>query len=384
MPRDFSTNSSLKKNFMIIVSRFSAAGLLGIFWLFVANLLDKSEYGELSYFVSFATVGSAIALLGLNKSLVVFGAKKEPFFYDLTFLGIISSTIVSIVSFFVIHDFLMSLLIFSSSIFFLSISKLNGEEKFRSYSFHTIFQRLLGLILSLILVPLYGIQGALFGLVVANFPSFYEMFFLIKSKFVGFYFIRSKLGFILNNYLIYLISVSFWFGDKIIIGTVYDFTILASYTIASQLIIFFSQFAQSISVYLLPKESTNKSNKKLKIYAIIFAFVLFVASYALIDVLIPLILPQYIDSIHLIQIMTFSIVPFMIITIIETELIGKEKGIPVLVGNLIQLSFFSLLVTLNIFSLGLLSLGLTFVISFLIKLVYLVIIKRTIIENIGG
>lgn len=384
MPRGFFTNSSLKDNTLIIFSRFSSAALLGIFWLLLANLLDKSEFGELSYFVSFATVASAVALLGINKSLVVFAAKKEPFIADLTVLGIISSIIVSTVSYFITYDILVSFLIFGSTIFFLSISKLNADQKFRSYSFHVIFQRLVGLLLSLIFVPLYGIQGALLGLTLANLPSFYELLFLIKSKLIGFSTLKPKFGFIINNYFIYLSSVSFWFGDKILIGTLYDFTILASYTIASQFIIFLSQFSQSISVYLLPQESVKKHNKKLKIYAIIFSFALFAISYSLVDILIPILVPQYIDTIQLIQIMTLSIVPVMITIIIETELLGKEKGLLVLVGSLIQLSTFSILVYFDFFALGLLGLGFAFLTSFLVKLIYLGLIKRIIIDNIGS
>jgi O-antigen/teichoic acid export membrane protein len=373
----------LKDNTLIIFSRFLAAGLLGIFWLLLANFLDKSEYGELSYFVSFATVGSAVALLGLNKSLVVFAAKKEPFIADLTLLGIISSTVVSVISYFIIQNILVSLLIFGSTMFFLSISKLNADQKFRSYSAHVILQRSLCLVLSLIFVPLYGIQGALLGLTIANLPSFYELLFLIKSKLIGFSYLRPKLGFIANNYFIHLSSVTFWFGDKILIGSLYDFTILASYTIASQFIIFLSQFSQSISVYLLPKESMKHQNKKLKIYAIIIAFALFALSYSLVDILIPLLVPKYIDSIELLQIMTFSIVPMMIAIIIETELLGKERGLLVLLGTLIQLSTFSILVLLDVFAWGLLGLGIAFLTSFLIKLGYLVLIKRIIVNKIG-
>jgi len=41
------------------------------FWLYVASLLSKEDYGELNYYISLAMMGSTIALFGLDRTIIV-------------------------------------------------------------------------------------------------------------------------------------------------------------------------------------------------------------------------------------------------------------------------------------------------------------------------
>ena len=61
-------------------ANFSASIIVGLFWLFLAILLTKSQYGEIGFLMSVANVGYEISLLGLSITVVVYESKKQNIF----------------------------------------------------------------------------------------------------------------------------------------------------------------------------------------------------------------------------------------------------------------------------------------------------------------
>ena len=49
----------------------------GIFWLYLASIIAKTEYGELGFFMGIVNVGMVISLLGLRATIMVYEPKKE-------------------------------------------------------------------------------------------------------------------------------------------------------------------------------------------------------------------------------------------------------------------------------------------------------------------
>ena len=50
----------------------SSSIIFGIFWLYLASIMTKEEYGELGFFISIANVGAAISLFGVRTMVVVY------------------------------------------------------------------------------------------------------------------------------------------------------------------------------------------------------------------------------------------------------------------------------------------------------------------------
>ncbi len=46
----------------ISLANIGGSVILGIFWLYMANLLETHEYGQISYFLSIASVASIISI----------------------------------------------------------------------------------------------------------------------------------------------------------------------------------------------------------------------------------------------------------------------------------------------------------------------------------
>ena len=59
------------------VANIVTTAISGLFWIFIASLVEVDKYGEIGYTLSIATLIAGISLLGAKSSLTVFAAKKE-------------------------------------------------------------------------------------------------------------------------------------------------------------------------------------------------------------------------------------------------------------------------------------------------------------------
>ena len=346
------------------ISRLVSAMLSGLFWFFLADLLSKTDYGELGFLISIATVGHAISLLGLNQVIVIFGAKNENIFYPSYALGLISATVVGISSFFLTGNIFLSFIVITLMIFTLYTSQLNAKKNFSSYSFHFLLQRTLNLVFAIMFYFYFGINGILFGLVLSNLPSFKSFYYFIKNRTLSLAILKPKFHFMMHNYFINLNWFLLWFGDKLLIGTLFGFSSLASYQLASQYLLFLNTIPLSLSVYLLPHEAQGIQNKKLKLISIIFSVVITIVSLLVLPFAVEFLLPDYVESILIMQILSLAIIPLLISSILESEFLGREKSNVVLFASGIQVGlYFILIIIINANNLGLFEIGLAFVVS---------------------
>ena len=73
-----------------------------IFWFYLASVIEPSEYGDIHFFLSMATIGSSIALFGTQDSITVLTAKGHKIQSGLNVisLGISSITSLCLIIFF--------------------------------------------------------------------------------------------------------------------------------------------------------------------------------------------------------------------------------------------------------------------------------------------
>ena len=82
------------KNFIFFGSSIAISNLiLGVFWLFLASIVTKTEYGELGYLMGIVNVSVAISLFGFRTAIMVYEPKKENIFFTSFVLTLISTSI---------------------------------------------------------------------------------------------------------------------------------------------------------------------------------------------------------------------------------------------------------------------------------------------------
>ena len=58
------------------ISDIIIKGISGIFWFYMASELGAESYGQLGYFISIASIGSTVSLIGSSSTLTVYIAKN--------------------------------------------------------------------------------------------------------------------------------------------------------------------------------------------------------------------------------------------------------------------------------------------------------------------
>src|SRR5207247_1729557 len=86
----------LDKGLVSVAGGNAIASLTGaVFWLFVAALMSKEEYGQLNYFLSAAFLFSNLSLLGLGTTVTTFLSKgDEAVKYQANLLVLFSNCVV--------------------------------------------------------------------------------------------------------------------------------------------------------------------------------------------------------------------------------------------------------------------------------------------------
>ncbi|HLA21900.1 MAG TPA: hypothetical protein VJZ17_00470, partial [Nitrosopumilaceae archaeon] len=172
--------------------------------------------------------------------------------------------------------------------------------------------------------------------------------------------------------------ILFWWGDKLLIGSLFGFSMLASYQFAAQYLLLLETFPRSLAQYLIPKESVGKKNKKLKIFSPIVASLIALVSILAIPYGINTFLPEYHDSILLGQILSISIIPLSISTVQQSQFLGKEKSSVVLIGSILQTGLYFLLIIWLGQSFGLMGIAIGFLASTTVRAIFNCIIASNI------
>ena len=108
--------------------------ILGIFWIYIARILDVEEYGEIGYLISIVSIASIVSMIGSQNTLIVYRAKQVKIQNSIYSLAIISSLITSVALFFLLANFITSIYVVGYVIFGLVTSELLGRKLFQKYS----------------------------------------------------------------------------------------------------------------------------------------------------------------------------------------------------------------------------------------------------------
>ena len=335
--------SNIRKKLFALkgLALIGSADLIGnaissIFWLVIASLLLVEEYGEISYFIAIASLGIC-CVVGSPETLMVFSTKHQKIIPTLLFLTLIFAVAASLIAFVIVQRFEIIFLIFSFIVLEAAITLLVGKKLYTKYSKFLLTQKILQFAIGISLYFLLGVNGVLIGIALANFsliPIFYKELRYYK---IDLSLLKPKKEFIINNQIIYLISVFRRDIDKIIVVPILGFAVLGNFALTLQ---FFAimMIISSISLkYLLPKDVGGEKNSKLKKFLILVSVIIALSGFFFSPYFIENFFTKFSESIIPIQIASFCVIPSTVSMILFSKILALEKSRFLIIANLVQL-----------------------------------------------
>ena len=312
------------------------SGLSAFFWFYIAAILTPESYGEIHYLISIAGIAQLFSLIGNSSALTVYSAKKVNIQSTLYILSIIPTVISSIVIFILLQRLDVSTLLFGYIIFESVNSVLLGRRLFSKYSKLVILQKALTLSLGVGFYFMFGPEGILFGLSCSFIPYIYFFMKEFRINKINFSLLKTRSGFISNNYFNTLAG---GFGgqiDKLIIAPILGFALLGNYSLALQFISVMMIFSSIVFKFILPLDSAGKDTKRIKKYTIILSLIITILGITLSPIVIPELFQEYVETIIAVQILSISVFFGNLISIFSSKLLSEEKSKSILIANIIS------------------------------------------------
>ena len=376
-------NKFLKEDGIVSVgfSDIVGSGIAAVFWLYVASVINPSDYGEIHYFLAIAGTAHTISMLGTSHALIVYSAKKENIQSTLFIISIIPTIISCIIIIMIFNRFDAGLLAIGYVVFESVNAVALGRKFYRKYAKIILIQKSLTMFIGISFFYAFGPAGIIFALVLTFVPHlviFIKEFYNTK---IDFALLKPRKNFIINNYFMRL---STGFGgqvDKLILAPLLGFSLLGNYSLAVQIFSILIIFSTIVFKYLLAQDASGISNRNLKKITIIVAIGISILGILVLPKLIPLFFPKFIEAVDAIAIMSLAVVPEAISVLYSSKMLGKEKSKFVLAGKVLALSILVIGFILLGPILGIIGLAIIFVVTATFQACFLAITDK--IEN-GG
>jgi len=359
-------------------ANFFASLIGGLFWLYIAKILDKTEYGEIGYLISFATLAGGLSVMGFGTLIVVYEPKKENVFPSSYVIVVIASAIAASIAFIFVQNLIVSFLVMGLASFEIIVQAFLAKKQYKKFSKYFILRQMVSVGLAIFFFQIWGINGILLGYFLGTLLAFTELYPLMKNKKIEFSVLRPRIRFVVETFSLKISDILFRWGDKLLIGAMFGFTLLGSYYFASQFLFLLYNFPKTIGQYLLPQESEGKENNKLKILSILVACVVALISIFAIPFGIDAFFPKYSETILPIQIMSITIIPLTISHIQLIGYLGRGNSKMVLNANIFQVSLYFLLIIVLGQSFGLMGIAFAFLIPASLKPIFILIMESRI------
>jgi len=135
-------------------------------------------------------------------------------------------------------------------------------------------------------------------------------------------------------------------------------------------------FASMTFKFLLVNDSEGKNSNKFIVFILLISIIISVFGINLGPEIIPILFPQFINSVEIIPILSLAVIPNIIILIFTSKFLGDEKSRFIIVGTLIHTISYLLLVVLLGLEYGLLGISIGFLLSSIIYACYLTIMYK--------
>lgn len=378
-----------KTNFLSNFKNLSAVGIAniiptvigGLFWFYVATLVQVDEYGEINYLLSVAGIAGIISMLGAGSSVTVYTAKGDNIVPIISFFAILSSVIASIILYIVLDHLGVSIWVVGFVIFGIITAELLGGKMYAQYAKVVIFQRLLMVGFAILFYNWFGYQGIILGIALSFFPLSFQLYRSLKGKKLKINDLKLRKKFLFNNYILELSRTFSGSTDKLIIAPYFGLILLGNYQLGVQLLSLLTIIPIIVYQYTLPRDSKGEYDSKLKQLTIIVSIIIAIISFIISPILIKTFFPKFIDAVEVVKIISFAIIPITINLMYISEFLGNLKSRIVLIGSGIFLAVqISGIIILGEF-LGIIGIALGLLFGNVAESVYLFMMKQKKIHN---
>jgi len=353
-------------------------GISAIFWFSLASLINPEEYGQIHYFLAIAGMAQLLSLISTTNALQVYVAKNIKIHSTLFFISIIAGIVSSLVVFLFFSRTDTSLLVLGYIIFELSNGFLLGKKLFSNYAKFFLTQKILTVIFGFGLYFTFGVDGIIFGLVLSYVPYIWILVNEFRNTRIDFSLLKPRKGFLINNYGINISSAVGGQMDKLIIAPILGLELLGNYSLAMQFLVILLLLPTTVFKYLLTQDSSGKNTKNLKKNTIFASVGLATFGIVILPMIIPILFPNYIDTVIAIQIISVAIIPSTIGIFYDSKLLSIEKSKFLVIGKCIGLfTMISGFVILGPIY-GIIGLAVTLVISSCLQTLVVIIASKTI------
>ena len=361
------------------ISQIGAATARGnaiaaIFWIYIADLMGQEDYGELGYMLSIAGIASTISILGGQWTMSVYTAKGVRIESSLYFISIITSTVSAIILYFLFENVGMSVYVISIVIFNLFTAEILGKKRYKTYSKIFFLQKIILVTLAILLYYILGAEGVLLAYGISYLVFTSRIISTLRNHEFNFGLLRQRFKFWMFNYIIQLSNSARAQIDILLIGPLFGFALVGNYFLGLQVLGLFLILPLIIFKYTLPQDSSGSSTKQIKIITVATSIGFALLGIFVAPEVIPLVLPEYTDTIELIPLLSLAIIPRTVTTMLMSGFLGKENNMHLLVGNLIAFS----IVVLGILYLpeyfDIVGLAIAYLLSVTIQTIYLLIV----------
>jgi len=313
------------------------SAISGLFWLYIASQVNPDVFGELIYFISIAGLAQLVSLIGSSNALTVYTAKNVKIQSTLFLISLLA-TAISLATITIFYNRIdAGLLAVGFVLFSLVNSVILGNKLFVKYSKLVLSQKILTLILGLGLYFVFDVYGIIYGLALSYIPHLVIFVKEFSRTKIDFTLLKTRRGFIINNYVMNLTAGLGGTVDKLIIAPVLGFALLGNYSLAAQMLTMMMMFSAVVYKYLLPLDASGVSNKKIRQIALVISIIIAILGVTILPNVIDWLFPKFIDAKDAIQIMSLGVVPGTVSILYGSKFLGMEKSKIVMIPKLVSL-----------------------------------------------
>jgi O-antigen/teichoic acid export membrane protein len=358
-----------------------ANAISGLFWLYIARILGTEHYGEVSYFIAIAGIGTILSFVGAGNILLVYAAKEVKIQPPVYFISLIASIITAIVLFFIFYNIGISLFVIGNVVFGLVTYDMLGRKLYKNYLRYVIVQKILMALLAIVLYHIIGINGVILGISLSFFLPIVKIYQIFRGAKIDFSLIKSRYGFIVNSYMLDITRTFSTTTDKLIVAPMFGFALLGNYQLGVQFLSLLTILPGIVYQYILPQDASGNPNKKLKRLTIVISVVLAILSIVLAPIVLPVLFSKFTHAITVIQIISLSIIPISITNTYISKFLARENSKIVLIGSGIFLGVQIVMIVLLGKIYGITGISASFVLAQTSETIYLIIVDRVIKKN---
>lgn len=323
-------------------------GISAFFWFYLASILGAEDYGEISYFLGIAGIAYVVSLISTSNTIIVYAAKNVKIHSTLYLISLIGGFLAFLVILSLFQRLDVSLLVFGYIIYDLGVYYLLGQRLYTKFSKNVLMQKILTVAFGLGFYYFFGPEWIIYGLALSYIHLTIIIYKVFKESRVSFSSLKSRGGFIANNYFESMVNGLRQQADKIIIAPMLGYAVLGNYALAMQVLTVLVMPIEIVFKYILPQDASGIPNPKLKKIAFFVSVGIALFGVTVLPLLIPYFFPKYTDATIAIQILSINAVTSMIGFFYISKILSLEKSKFILIGRLI--SFATIIVGMIVLS----------------------------------